>query len=174
MEKFKVGKTVFVQMKVAEEQSGMYKLKYGGASFWISKEGAKNCNEGKTYDDGLNDAWEVCRKIICEVELGGLSEDAIKNIFGENFDLYDIVESYTAKEAIQKIKMFFDKDAFRVGDIVRIKETGIEGVVTRIEYGSCSILKEDGFNYYSFDNTDIEKTGRKVDVSEIFKIIRGE
>ena len=64
--------------------------------------------EKKAYNRGLNEAWEVARKIIDSVVNGGYSSDVLQEIFGVSI-IRPIFKHNTAAEAIAKIKAYEDK-----------------------------------------------------------------
>lgn len=64
--------------------------------------------EKKAYNRGLNEAWEVVRKIIEDVVDGGYSSDVLREIFGVS-TVQTIFKLNTAPEAIAKIKAYEDK-----------------------------------------------------------------
>ena len=72
----------------------------------------------QTYEDGLADAWEAARKIVCGKPAGGLPEANIDAIFGRGWHVESILAEYTAQEAIAKIKEWEDSNEIRRGDEV--------------------------------------------------------
>lgn len=64
--------------------------------------------EKKAYERGLNDAWEVARKLV-HPRLGGYTEEQKQRIFGEYVSSDSILQNFTAPEAIAKIKAYEDK-----------------------------------------------------------------
>lgn len=116
----------------------------------------------KTYEDGLNEAWEVARKIIDmnPIELGELI--GIDTAFES-----DIINKYSASEAITKIKKYEEKqkqtdDEIKVGDeIERIKGNhDRKYIVTKIiESGYINIIFDDGGVGY-VNPIHYRKTGR--------------
>lgn len=117
----------------------------------------------KTYEDGLNEAWEAARKVLCD---SGCNLVKLENIF-DSHTLDGIFSVYTAKEAIEKIKEYEEaqkKSVFKVGDRVKIMEehdivglpaakVGTIGEVMEIDYVSGYLIKIYGensmFYYYS-------------------------
>ena len=65
----------------------------------------------KTYDAGLNTAWEYARKIILDVTSGGLDYETLNNIFGTGIG-GKIFKNNTASEAIEKIRKY---EKYRTG-----------------------------------------------------------
>lgn len=70
------------------------------------------------YECGLNDAWEAAKKIVCTE---GYKWTELENMFNSR-TLSKIFNTYTASEAIEKIKEYEEKQkesVFKVGDRVR-------------------------------------------------------
>lgn len=117
----------------------------------------------KTYEDGLNEAWEVARKIVCS---DGYNWSELEGIF-ERRSTSDILKTNTIYEAIDKIKNY---EGIKVGDEVT-DDNEWEGVVTWIsplgEY--LVILLKDGTALH-WDKKDFKKTGRHFpQIAEVLK-----
>lgn len=109
------------------------------------------------FEDGLNAAWECARKIISDVNHNGLSAEAMHNIFGTH-DLNHIMNSYTAKEVIQKIESY---ELINIGDeVTRIGEIGVVLVKDNNRH-QVYVLTYNEIHVWHID--DIEKTGRHFD-----------
>lgn len=113
----------------------------------------------KTYEDGLNDAWEAARR-ICAVESGGgLPVDVVTKLFGNGL----VFVNFSAQEAIKKLEEY-DKTNFQAGDIVESVGVtrmvmGTKGVVTAVSKNpkACWIMWSNGEAEYC-DSREIEKT----------------
>ena len=100
------------------------------------------------YKKGLNDAWECIKKLVFDKNDGGLTFTEIAEIFdGERLSA-EILESYSASEAIAKIKEYEEKqnqadNEIKVGDEVvdgKVFNSG-KGIVTFVSpYQSPVIL----------------------------------
>ena len=128
------------------------------------------------YNRGLNDAWEVARKI--EHPKGYFCN--IKEVFGEE-SAFSVLLNMTASEAIQKINDYEEKqkqDAeFKVGDEVYLLDENHPRVVTNIldDNGRTRAIQitENG-KWVVDDIKDIHKTGRHFDeISEVLAEMRG-
>lgn len=76
----------------------------------------------KTYEDGLNEAWEAARKVVCDE---GYNYTELERIFGKKSPSR-ILETLTASEAIAKIEEYEEKQkapVFKTGDRVLVKQT---------------------------------------------------
>lgn len=60
----------------------------------------------KTYEDGLNDAWECARKVSLNGEDGGIPYEDFKDIFDDISSPYGVFRRYTITEAMAKIKAY--------------------------------------------------------------------
>lgn len=114
---------------------------------------------GKTYEDGLNEAWEYMRKIVTTKRFETISEyyDYLRGIFGTN-SANEVLETNSASEAITKIKEYEEKRKIHVGDEIYSELTDCKAVVQRIDAwhryqcfndeGSQFIIDEQTFNDY--------------------------
>lgn len=116
------------------------------------------------YECGLNDAWEAAKKIVCTE---GYKWTELENMFNSR-TLSKIFNTYTASEAIEKIKEYEEeqkKPVFKVGDRVRTlidkDSMGVElfpvgtiGEVTSVE-GNAIEVSVDGEKWY-YHKKDIE------------------
>ena len=117
----------------------------------------------KDYDEGLNDAWELARKLIYgsgDYE-GAYSIKGMNSIFGKRGYL-SIMKSFTAKEALTKIKEYEEKqkkaEIIHVGDEIYSELTDTKAVVQHIDAwnryecftdrGSQFIIDKHTFNDY--------------------------
>jgi hypothetical protein len=122
----------------------------------------------KTYEDGLNEAWEVAREIVCS---DGYNWSELEDIF-ERRSTSDILKTNTISEAINKIKKYESK-AFKVGDEV-VDKYGWKRVVTKTHNsGEITIMDCNGhFNEYCKKAviSDFKKTGRHFpQIEEVLK-----
>ena len=97
---YKVGDEVWVKgkvMDVDEESMHPYEVlitnSRHGECDWIKEIGISD----KTYEQGLNDAWELAKKIVMGVEDGGFDSQEVIDVFGKN--RYYSFKDLTAEEA---------------------------------------------------------------------------
>ena len=125
------------------------------------------------YNKGLNDAWELAKKIAY---INSTSER--NKIFGYE-TLSMIVDKYTPQEAIAKLKEYEDAQKIEVGDVVfcwaltefddrENKEN--YGVVTGIYNDHYEILMKNG-DTTGFKLKECEKTGKHIDIKAILEQI---
>lgn len=105
----------------------------------------------KTYEDGLNEAWELARNIICK-------PDERSKVFG--IDVASaILKNYTVLQAIAKVK---EHEEIKVGDEVENIDTYDRVIVTHINQYTkqIDILWEDGSVGIRAPIEKFKKTGR--------------
>lgn len=87
----------------------------------------------KTYEQGLNDAWEMVKKITIGLELCKL-----QTIY-DGFDTMSaIVQRYSAQEAIDLYNAWKERNEIKMGDIVEVVDC-------------CNGMKELGIFYHEND-----------------------
>ena len=135
-----------------------------------------------TYTKGLNDAWEAARKIMLCKSKGGLGYEVALKIFQQaditGTEHFDILRTYSASEAIAKIKEYEEKqeeqakeeEKFKVGDEVISDERRF--VVLGIdEFKWCNLwCLDNGLTHDNICSKDLRKTGRSFpQLAELFK-----
>ena len=103
----------------------------------------------KSYNDGLSEAWDAARKIICEMD----HEDYMKIFGGDNLDYIFALSPTTA---IEKLKAYEQEQEYRVGDEF---ENGTEKFV---------VLKMDGKEIDRY----IDGDGKTYVMKEKYKVMR--
>ena len=115
----------------------------------------------KTYEDGLNEAWEAARKVVCD---GGYNYTELERIFGKRSPSR-ILEALTASEVIAKIE---EQDIIHVGDEV-VDSVGNKGVVMRVHGVYLTLVESDG-TAIRLPIEKYKKTGRHFpQIEEVFK-----
>lgn len=66
----------------------------------------------KSYQKGLDDAWEAARKVMVVELKGGMSNKEIRECFDdwEWMDSQDLIRRYSASEIIEKIREYEEKN----------------------------------------------------------------
>lgn len=134
-------------------------------------------NKYKTYEDGLNEAWELANKIPI------MEASDIREIFLCDYAPDEIVKNFSAVEVINKIKKWKnEKEAkkFHAWEVVTVIDSGKIGVVTQVEKDIkytgdyfAKILFKNG-DVFSYRCSSLEKTGRTIDISTLLSEIRGK
>lgn len=131
----------------------------------------KEVADKEAYNKGLGDAWEFVTKTNTSVH----PREAFKllDFFGVA-NYRDIYVEYTPQEALAKLEAYEKGKEIKVGDVVEGKEVNVMGVVvkTRID-GMVSILFRDG-SVGNHKLTNLEKTGKHIDIQKILEQIAGE
>lgn len=117
------------------------------------------------YEDGLNEAWEAAKKIVCTE---GYKWTELENMFNSR-TLSKIFNTYTASEAIEKIKEYEEKQKeppFKVGDRVRTlvdkDSMGVElfpvgtiGEVAEVDGNAIAVNADGAIWYYYADALEL-------------------
>ena len=125
-----------------------------------------NC-ESYGYEKGLNDAWELAKKIV--VDCKDMTGKEFQDIFG--YYLCEVFVNYTPQEALAKLEAYEKSKEIKVGDIVYNDDTMEEGVVTHIDNDEVFMLYDDGSCGNTYGN--LTKTGKHIDLTDLFKQIGG-
>jgi hypothetical protein len=124
----------------------------------------------KTYESGLNDVWQLARKIVMGVEDGGFDSQEVIDVFGKN--RYYSFKDFTAEEALAKIEAYEKEKEIKVGDVVEIFHNGGKGVVVRIlAEDGLNIVLENGLFYADCSRGDCVKTGKHIDIESLLRQI---
>lgn len=128
----------------------------------------------KTYEDGLNEAWELARKIVCRETDGGENIKWVEDTFGTvRTDI--VLRNYSASEAIDAVKSY---EKLKVGDEV-VDKYGWKRVVTKTyNSGEITVMDCNGESYDYCKKavmSDFKKTGRHFSqIKEILKQLEDE
>lgn len=129
-----------------------------------------NTEQQKSYEDGLNDAWECVKKIY------SMNNDDKEKLFDYR-NTFNIVEQYTVSEVLAKIKAYEDKqDAeIKVGDEI-VYSDGLKGIVVGISntVGQISVLNNKYDVPQLLVKSRAKKTGRTfLQIAEVLAELRG-
>lgn len=127
----------------------------------------------KTYEDGLNEAWELARKVVCLPPDGGETVEWLENTFGTGrTDI--ILRNYSAIEAIDAVESY---EELKVGDEV-VDKYGWKKVVTKTHNsGEITIMDCNGVFYEccqkAWRMSEFKKTGRHFpQIEEVLKQLK--
>lgn len=116
----------------------------------------------KTYEDGLNEAWEAARKIACD---DGYSCGELSDIFGSCSASY-VIGLLTAPEAIDAIE---NHEKIKVGDEVK-GHSAVGIVLARCYNDEMTIMWANGSVTIGHKKRDLTKTGRHFpQIEEVIK-----
>lgn len=172
MSKYKVGDKVLIEAEIKENaRAGAYKIDMllGIRNLWINENDIQG--KAKTYEEGLNDAWELAKKITLNAE-DDFSCDQVEEIFGR--DSFCVLGELTPQEALAKIEAYEESKAIKVGDVVYADdEPGSFGVVTWKYNNGIYVMWDDGSCGDETNIEELHKTGRHIDIEHLLEQIRG-
>lgn len=121
---------------------------------------------------GMMDAWELVKK------LADMPFQERADIFGyccNGITVTDVLRDFTPQQALAKIEAYEGSNAIKVGDVVYADdEPDSFGVVTWfVDDKYAYVLWDDGSSGFQEDISDIHKTGRHIDISNLLEQIRG-
>ena len=174
MSKYKVGDKVLIKMVIDEIRNNDY------APIWVTLE-KDDKSDGmwlkaeqidkhvsKTYEDGLNDAWELARKSY------DFSCNETEKIFGVNGGFYGLIKNYTPQEALAKIEAYEKSQQIEVGDVVHHINSDEDAIVVcKCNDGRYKLMFGD-FDISTNKVSEFTKTGRHIDIEHLLEQIRGD
>lgn len=136
-------------------------------------------NEEDMYNAGLNDAWELAKKIMLGKDEGGVSYKVLFAVYGTS-DIEEIL-NYSPEEALARFEAYGKEQAeIKVGDVVRYKRNPLcEVLITATSRGLNGVhLQTDRFGRIGEVNScisreRIEKTGKHIDIQSILEQLGG-
>lgn len=140
----------------------------------------------KTYKDGLEEAWEIARKILKHPKDNGYTLKELDEIFSGECDCLsgtNIISSYSIHEIKEKIEKWkAEKAKPKHGDVVFLNHkympTSVKGIflyddIYEKQYWLLS-PEYDCPQIYDKDSWTLEKTGKHFDIKEVLESIKGE
>ena len=131
-------------------------------------------NIEKAYEQGLNDAWELARKITSDPEDGGLPVSTLQNVFeclGHSMNPLNIFTNCTAAEAIERFKKY-ENTLIKPGDVVAHDGNPHEYVVIDVDEGVA--IRTDLKHVEKLALNSWKRTGRVIDISGLLACAKGE
>lgn len=134
------------------------------------------------YNRGLNDAWELAKKIVLTEGDGGIGETKLKELFDYSSikrASYWIFKEYAPQEALAKLEAYEKskkevEEKFKVGDIVTF-EDGTKGMVMDIDaVDNFAIFTDNGCIEAWIGQERVTKTGKHIDISALLEEIGEE
>ena len=166
---FKVGDEVLIKGEVVEVMDAVpyptkVKLGKGEDAYLFSNDEICFLDKiVKTYADGLNDAWELAKK-MARMEFSDL-----KKIFGHDY-FPSLLVNYTYEEALAKIEAYEKEKSVCVGDVV-IDNDGVKAcVLEQTTTDHFFVFTETGSVEDWSENT-FKKTGKHIDIESLLKQI---
>lgn len=128
----------------------------------------KDLKEKESYKKGLEDAWELAKKLWLPTSYGGMIDTEVEKIFA--CDYFAISKNYTPQEALAKLEAYEkEKAEIHVGDVIRHAYYGLV-VVTQIKDDYCRVLASDCTSF-TLLKSSLVKTDKHVDIQPIFDLL---
>lgn len=164
---FKVGDEVSVKGEITKvcESGVVVKAHYFGEAY---NDKSNMDLIGKTYEQGLADAWELAKKIY------DMKCDAIEEIFGVKGGFYEVVRNFTFEDCRDKIEAYEKEKEIKVGDEVVHGEGSFQTkfTVTFFESNKVEGFDKNGNTHsFCYPNPYIKKTGKHIEIEGILKQI---
>ena len=126
----------------------------------------------EAYNKGMNDAWELAKKIVLNEIDGGMSVKDFYNIFDKTMGDEDVLKKFSPKEVLAKLEAYEKGlEEIKAGDVVQCG--GIKGVVGRVMKSELCVICADGSSGY-WTKSECENTGKHIDISAILAEIGKE
>lgn len=175
MSEFNVGDKVYLEGKISEydasdntycvDYSDYYKETH--STVWVKT--AVLHPPDDAYNKGLNDAWELAKKIVINSDDGGYTANELEEMFRTIFP-DEVFADFTPQEALAKVKAYEEeRNEIKVGDVIRLKGTGNESIVTRVTEISLYFLFKDGSCGSLFAKEEFVKTGHFDSIDEFMR-----
>jgi hypothetical protein len=146
------------------------------------KDASKDHESEKSYEQGLNDAWECARKIAVEMSIENMQSCGLISNSDEEYEYScGVIRDYSVSEVMTKIKEYEEKKKFHVGDVIKtqFKATGLNdiGVIIKIDDDGCLRILDFDYEIIEFipyeDTLYIKKTGEHFpQIEEVLKVLK--
>ena len=138
---------------------------------------ANNSDVEEAYNKGLEDAWELIKKItVNDYRKGGYDSEEVQRIFGTE-NLFYILKHHTPQEALAKLEAYEkEQTEIKVGDVVQTHNAREYVVIATSEELPTNqpLLRNLHDNSVCFGtNKDLIKTGKHIDIQSVLEQIGG-
>ena len=136
--------------------------------WWNERNIIKNEDNSEAYNKGLDDAWELARKIV------NMTHSDKDRILGTNSSCngtINVMNDFTPQEALAKLEAYEKANEIKVGDIVKDGKNYF--LVTKGYNNTFEGMSNEGYLYCGLSLRDCKKTGKHIDLTDIFKQIGG-
>ena len=121
----------------------------------------------KTYTDGLNDAWELARKLY------EMKSKEFDEVF-KNVHYVDVFYCYTPQEALAKLETYEKLKEINVGDVVELADGTKAVVMDRFDDEVFALFTENGCVQNLKIKSNFKKTNKHIDITSVFEQLKGE
>lgn len=126
----------------------------------------------EAYNKGLNDAWELAKKLWLPTSYGGKNSEEVMKIFG--CDYYAISKLFTPQEALTKLEAYEKEQEQKIaaGDIVTTINGECEYLVTSVQLPNTlhTVNTRNGY-LQTMKISSAKKTGKHIDIQPILEQI---
>lgn len=165
-------------LKGTDNGAKLYRIK-GFNSLVFDKNGIdklEKCNENEieeAYQKGMNEIWAFVGEIECLISAEDLEEIFGKDVYNcYNGTTKDIIEAYTATEALEKFENWRkERLSIKLGDVVKSRG-GTVGIVVDVKDSDLfkyTVLYPNEFMIREYNPSELTKTGKHCDGIEDFK-----
>lgn len=170
MSEFNIGDKVYLECEISEYDAGddTYCVDYSNyrkftlTASWVKDDVLHPADDA--YNKGLEDAWELVKKIVINSDDGGYTAKELEEMFGTILPS-EVFADFTPQEALAKVK---ECNEIKAGDVVTVKGCPIESIVTKVSDYAIYRLFKDGSVDGCVTKEDLEKTGRHFDSIDEF------
>lgn len=129
--------------------------------------------QDEAYQEGLNKAWELAKKITIPAMYGGIGAKECIDIFGENKPGMELMQKYTIQEVIEKFEAYEKEQAeIKVGDVFKFFYSRCS--VVKVTGSSATILWKSGkTGEVSLDFLKKQKKVGHIDIQSVLQQIGG-
>lgn len=123
----------------------------------------------EAYEKGLSDARECVGKLK-DKDIAELHE-----IFDSSFtgNVINVLMDFAPQEVAQKLKAWEERQEIKVGDVVKIDTIEAKHIVTLIDENTLHCVNAETGGVICVKKDRAKKTGKHVDLTEIFKGLEG-
>lgn len=175
MSDFKLGDKVYLECEVTDidRSDNTYRLAFEDFTDeeltigWVDKEVLHPVNE--SYNRGLNDAWELAKKIVINSDDGGYTANELEEMFRTIFP-DEVFADFSPQEALAKVKAYEEeRNEIKVGDVVTIRGGVLESIVTLVDGCIIHRLFRDGSCDCGVNKEDLKKIGHFDSIDEFMR-----
>lgn len=160
-------------IKQVDELIGMHRqLKTDGNAILSNVRSVLSKKSSDDYERGLNDAWELARKIGGNIDFGGYTCAQMYEIF-DSTNSCTIFDKYSCQEALAKLEEYAKKKAAMpvIGDVVKVVDNADEyntyyGVYLGVYNERHYIMERDccAPTCFSIAHYTLKKMGQHIDL----------
>lgn len=117
------------------------------------------------YEQGLNDAWEIAKKLTYPTEEGGIGVDTRCGLFGDS-SILRVMYRFSFGEIKGIIDKYEERKKIKEGDIIEILEQKAVVLAIDGELASVYVVDNDDGKVQEVELHRLKKVGPSIDVKE--------